>query len=202
MNADEDDIDLVAADAVSVADDDAVEIMWLERNARPFTPTPTRPMRAVRCTGVTRNGPRAGKRCGRESTLGTVVCESHGAKLPAVKAAAANRRQAMMLRLIDSSDGAVETLVEMMRDASSEAVKLKAATEILDRAGVRGGVDVNLTVDVVTNPADILRDRLESLRKRNEAALESEHRIIEGVTVDTPVPDEADAAPDSDASER
>jgi hypothetical protein len=51
-----------------------------------------------------------------------------------------------------------------MESAQSEPVRLKASTEILDRAGVRGGVEIEVGLDVtVRNPHEIIRERLERL---------------------------------------
>jgi hypothetical protein len=51
-----------------------------------------------------------------------------------------------------------------METAQSEPVRLKAATEILDRAGVRGGVEIDVGVDVsLRSPADIIAERLQRL---------------------------------------
>jgi hypothetical protein len=51
-----------------------------------------------------------------------------------------------------------------MESAQSEPVRLKASTEILDRAGVRGGVEIDVGMDVtVRNPHEIIRERLERL---------------------------------------
>jgi hypothetical protein len=52
----------------------------------------------------------------------------------------------------------------MMESAESEQVKLKAATEILDRAGIRGGIEIEAKVEVSERPADdIIRERLARL---------------------------------------
>jgi len=67
-------------------------------------------------------------------------------------------------RLMQAAPYAVDQLETLMDSAESEPVKLKAATEILDRAGVRGGyeVDSNLTVDA-RPAADVIAERLERL---------------------------------------
>ncbi len=45
-------------------------------------------------------------------------------------------------------------------------MRRKAAADILDRAGVRGGVEVDLVVgQSEVSPADLLRDRLALLRR-------------------------------------
>jgi hypothetical protein len=51
-----------------------------------------------------------------------------------------------------------------MMTAESEPVALKAATEILDRAGVRGGVEIETTINVDLRPAaDVIQERLARL---------------------------------------
>lgn len=52
-----------------------------------------------------------------------------------------------------------------MENATSEPVKLKASTEILDRAGIRGGQEFDLTAKVVDErpAAQIIAERLERL---------------------------------------
>lgn len=68
-------------------------------------------------------------------------------------------------KLIQAAPYAVDVLEDMMENAESEPVKLKAATEILDRAGVRGGSE--LLVDVEVNdarpPHVVVAERLQRL---------------------------------------
>lgn len=67
-------------------------------------------------------------------------------------------------KLMQAAPFAVDKLEELMEFAESEPVKLKAATEILDRAGVRGGVEIDTTVNVDVRPAaQIIAERLERL---------------------------------------
>lgn len=68
-------------------------------------------------------------------------------------------------KIVQSAPYAVEVLEELMMDAQSEPVRLKASTEILDRAGVRGGVELTVEVENVgLQPHEIIAQRLESLR--------------------------------------
>lgn len=68
-------------------------------------------------------------------------------------------------RVQQSAPRAVDTLEELMDSATSEAIRLKASTEILDRAGVRGGVEIDQNVNVTVRPAaEIMRERLMKLR--------------------------------------
>lgn len=67
-------------------------------------------------------------------------------------------------KLVQAAPYAVDVLEEMMETAVSEPTRLKAATEILDRAGVRGGVELDVGVDVtVRSPAEIVQERLKRL---------------------------------------
>jgi len=81
-------------------------------------------------------------------------------------------------KLVQAAPYAVDKLEELMENAESEPVKLKASTEILDRAGLRAGMDINLDVEVTDarNPADIVAERLSRLAdgaRRTQEALEN-----------------------------
>lgn len=176
-----DEVEFLPAEVEPEQDLDAVELMWMKRMEEPFEPTPAKPMRALRCTGVTRTGVRAGKRCGREATLGTHVCEKHGASLPVVKEAAARRVDELYLRLLQNGHTAVDTLVELMETATSETVRLGAAKDVLDRAGVRGGSELDVTVRPGgLTPADVLQDRLAKMRERTQPTVVDVDEVKEG----------------------
>jgi hypothetical protein len=67
-------------------------------------------------------------------------------------------------KLVQAAPYAVDILEDMMINAESEPVKLKAATEILDRAGVRGGIEIDSTVNVDVRPAaSVIAERLDRL---------------------------------------
>jgi hypothetical protein len=67
-------------------------------------------------------------------------------------------------KLQQAAPFAVNLLEELMETAESEPVKLKAATEILDRAGVRGGIEVDTSVNLDVRPAaQVIAERLQRL---------------------------------------
>lgn len=68
-------------------------------------------------------------------------------------------------KLVQAAPYAVDMLEELMESAVSEPVKLKASTEILDRAGVRGGMELDVGLDVTDrrSPAQIIAERLARL---------------------------------------
>lgn len=86
-------------------------------------------------------------------------------------------------KLMQAAPYAVDVLEELMESAESEPVKLKAATEILDRAGVRGGIEVDTSVNIDVRPAaSIIAERLQRLTTtamEASARLSPEPEIIE-----------------------
>lgn len=68
-------------------------------------------------------------------------------------------------RITQAAPYAVDILEDLMINAASEPVRLKASTEILDRAGIRGGVEFDANVNVTdTRPAaSIIAERLSRL---------------------------------------
>ena len=68
-------------------------------------------------------------------------------------------------KLTQAAPYAVDVLEDLMDNASSEPVRLKASTEILDRAGVRGGIEFDANVNVTDgrSPAQIVAERLARL---------------------------------------
>jgi hypothetical protein len=89
------------------------------------------------------------------------LCRIH---LRSVKSKTSDDIERAREKLMQAAPYAVDKLEELMEFAESEPVKLKAATEILDRAGVRGGVEIDTTVNVDVRPAaQIIAERLERL---------------------------------------
>ncbi len=74
-------------------------------------------------------------------------------------------------KIMQAAPYAVDVLEELMENAESEPVRLKASTEILDRAGVRGGQD--FTIDVEVNDArpagQVVAERLARLSEGAQA---------------------------------
>lgn len=68
-------------------------------------------------------------------------------------------------KLMQAAPYAVDTLEELMESAINEQVRLKASSEILDRAGVRGGTEIDVGIDVTgARPAhQIVAERLSRL---------------------------------------
>jgi hypothetical protein len=68
-------------------------------------------------------------------------------------------------KLVQAAPYAVDVLEDLMENAASEPIRLKASTEILDRAGVRGGIEFDANVHITDgrSPAQIVAERLTRL---------------------------------------
>lgn len=97
------------------------------------------------------------------------------------------------LKLAQGAPAAVDMLEELMESAQSEPVKLKAATEILDRAGVKGGYEFDVNVEVTdARPASqVISERLAKLAEGAAAVQEilnlnkrAEDDIVDGEVVE------------------
>jgi hypothetical protein len=96
-------------------------------------------------------------------------------------------------KLMQAAPYAVDTLEELMESAINEQVRLKASSEILDRAGVRGGTELDIGVELLgARPAvEIVAERLSRLAE-GAAALQSVSRQREEIIEDAEVVDDQD----------
>jgi hypothetical protein len=98
------------------------------------------------------------------------LCRVHlGAKNNNQTGSVAKARQ----RAYQAAPAAIAMLEHLMESAESEPVKLKAAESILDRAGVRGGIEIDAKVEITERPAqEQIRERLLRLAPK---AIEIQH---------------------------
>ena len=132
-----------------------------------FKPTARNPLPVVRCTAVIRNGERKGERCSRWSIRGATVCLVHGGTIPNVKKAAEAKVEAARMRIIGDSELAVDTLFDLLKVGTADNVRLGAAKDILDRAGLKPGekVDIDLTIGQ-EKPSEMIMKKLKTMGKK------------------------------------
>lgn len=161
-----------------------------------WKPTAQKPVPVVRCVQIKKSG----DRCKNWSIRGYTKCRKHAGpqylmKDGNVQKYAESVVEAARLRLIDNTDLAVDVLEQLMQPGSSEGIRLKASTEVLDRAGIRGGFEVSVEADITSNPADLLQERLAKLAKgaaavqqmRNATAPTNEDAdIVDAEVIDDP----------------
>jgi hypothetical protein len=73
--------------------------------------------------------------------------------------------EAAKLRLLDMSEEALDTIWQLAQPGTGEAIRLKAATEVLDRAGIRGGFELSVEGEVTVSATDEIRKRLAGLKE-------------------------------------
>ena len=125
------------------------------------------------------------------------LCRIH---LRSVKSKTSDDIERARERLVQAAPYAVDQLETLMEEAESEPVKLKAATEILDRAGVRGGYEVDTTVNVDARPAaDVIQERLERLAagavQAAASAAQNEANIVDAEVVMEEEPEKIEERP-------
>lgn len=163
-----------------------------------YKPTPSQPVPPIRCIATVKNGERAGQRCGKWSLEGADVCIVHGGRLPNVRKHAQAVRESARLRLLGLADEAMDTIDEIRRDKQvAPQVRMKAATEILDRGGItKESTDIHVEVNHNVSPTVLIEEKLKIIAERR-AQKEAELRRLQGeddivdegeiiVTVDEP----------------
>lgn len=150
-----------------------------------FRPTPAVPVPAMRCTGIKDDGTQCKKFAVRGTGVksGRPVCMVHGAQLPNVRKAADAYVASVRMRLIQDAGLAADTLFDLMENSSADSVRLKAATEVLDRAGLKGAPDISVEVEHKVSPVEDIRNRLANIAKRIENPVNL-GAVIPGETVD------------------
>lgn len=133
-----------------------------------FTASLGQPLPSFQCTGVLADG----SRCENEGVVGLnpqqAVCGMHlrgkdKKEAGLLRETAKAQIEAARLRLTQDTNMAIETIESLLLPGTPDAIRLKAATEILDRAGVRGGIEIDLGVEVKEDPMAEVKHRLQKL---------------------------------------
>lgn len=93
------------------------------------------------------------------------------------------------LELLRMSPKALTTVEQVMdNEAAPAQVRLKAATEVLDRIGVRGGMEIDVSAEIHTDPAEDIRRRLDAMGEGILSAITAHQsaQIVEGEVTDEP----------------
>lgn len=90
---------------------------------------------------------------------GEVMCDGHAAQ---------QRIMSAQRKLAAATPAAADQLIDLAVNGKTEDVRRRASEAVLDRAGIRPGVEVTLTErpDGTPDVAAILRERLSTLRAR------------------------------------
>lgn len=126
---------------------------------------------ARRCTAHKKNG----EQCRRWAIRGGTVCTHHGGRAPAVRARA---RQ----RLDEAADRMAKQLLGIAESAESEAVKLAAVRDALDRAGLKPPAQVEVSAKPTEPWEEVMGDIAMSVGRTTRA----EHRAARGLPPEEP----------------
>lgn len=101
----------------------------------------------------------ATRACGLVARPGQALCDDHAVQ---------QRVLAAQRALAEAAPMAAEQLIDLCENAPQEDVRRRAAEAILDRVGVRPGVELQVTAtdEPGPSPADVLRQRLDRLKGR------------------------------------
>lgn len=130
-----------------------------------WKPTAAQPVPVTRCVQIKKDG----ERCKAWSLRGYPKCRKHSGPGALMPDGNVNKyREAVIeagkLQLLDMTDGALEVLHQLTQPGTGEAIRLKAATEVLDRAGIKGGFEIDINGDVTVSASDEIRKRLAELK--------------------------------------
>lgn len=119
----------------------------------------------TRCTTIKGDGTRCWNWSdGASDTLG--MCRTHAKRVNRKSMNALSQIQAARNRLISSTLGIADGLEDLAFNAESESVRLGAMNSILDRAGLRGGFEIEEKVEVkISESAQLVQERLRKLRE-------------------------------------
>lgn len=121
-----------------------------------WTPSPETPLAPVRCVTVESNG----VRCEYEAIEGQNRCLKHGASTTeAHKVIGAARK-----RLLGMTNTALETFDDVMKNSVNDSARIKAASEVLNRAGVKEDTNINIQVEDKTEARSAVLDRLAQMK--------------------------------------
>ena len=133
---------------------------------------------------------RNGEPCRNPPMAGSTVCRMHGGAAPQVRARAQQR-------ILEASDKAAYALVQMMQDAAiPPAVRLGAARDLLDRAGLTSKQELTLDVKVERTWDDVAPTLLVDIDDDEDDAEEAE------LVYDLDEPAAIEAAHDAETEER
>lgn len=154
-----------------------------EDDENKFIPSIRRPLPTFPCTHVNDAGE---QHCTEPGMAGLgpqeALCRIHirGKSKDKLRERARAQIEAAKLRLTQDTDLAVETIESLMQPGTPDAIRLKAAETVLDRAGIRGGVEIDLGVEVTVNPLDEIKHKLLRLVQADE----DEDDILEAEVVE------------------
>lgn len=118
--------------------------------------SPENPLAPVRCVTVLQDG----ERCSSTAIPGQNRCLKHGAS----EAEAHQVVEAARRRLMGMANTALETFDDVMKNSINDSARIKAASEVLNRVGIKEDTNINIQIDDKTEARSAVLSRLEAMR--------------------------------------
>lgn len=130
--------------------------------------------------------------CGVVGRAGEVMCDGHAAQ---------QRVLAAQRKLAEATPMMADQLINIALNGQTEEVRRRASEAVLDRAGIRPGVEITLATSSADGPSagDLLRERLALLRSRTLDG--TAWRDPLGLVAGTDPPDGGLEEPDDDSDQ-
>lgn len=110
-----------------------------------------------------------GENCRFTALTDSTFCARHHVMSSTKQTSDLERFREQMIRnakhdLLRMTPKAAATIAELIESEDVPAnVRLKAATEVLDRVGVRGGTEIDIRADITSDPVADIRKRLDAM---------------------------------------
>lgn len=126
--------------------------------------SPEQPIAPIRCVTVHKDG----TRCEYAAIPGANRCLKHGAEeTESHKVVEAARK-----RLQGLTHTAIETFDDVMRNSINDSARIKAASEVLNRVGVKETTEINVQIEDKSEARKAVLDRINNLRLEDTEDIE------------------------------
>lgn len=126
--------------------------------------SPDTPLAPIRCTTVHQDG----SRCEYTAIPGANRCLKHGAE----EAESHKVVEAARKRLMGLTHTAIETFDDVMRNSINDSARIKAASEVLNRVGVKETTEINVQIEDKSEARQAVLSRIQNLRLEDTEEIE------------------------------
>jgi hypothetical protein len=95
-----------------------------------------------------------------------------------MRQAAARRVEEARTMMMGKTPEMYEVLYSLTKPGVPEGIRLKAATEIMDRAGLKAGMEVNVTVEHVGSPMEDILAQLQTISNHDAEEIIEDAEIV------------------------
>ena len=155
------------------------QLTYVLREKEGWKPTLKKPLPRVQCMHVDNNN----KQCTLTAPMGSFVCYNHGAKMKDNLESQKKAIHDARMRITNMTGDALDVIQDLIEDMDvSPQVRLKAAQDVLDRAGLKAGVDVEVNINHRVDLVAELRNSLEGMV--SEPLIESDE-VVEAEVIES-----------------